>query len=97
MNPIELMTRYCAGDAEAFAALYAQMAPALFDDLLRAVPERCRAEELLQRVFAELHEHRATYVRGADPLPWLRAIASSLAREAPSRHWCPLLALRALF
>jgi RNA polymerase sigma-70 factor (ECF subfamily) len=70
-----LMARYCDGDAAAFEALYAAVAPRLFSYLLSLIGERATAEDLLQITFIKLHESRAVYVRGADPLPWLYTIA----------------------
>jgi RNA polymerase sigma-70 factor (ECF subfamily) len=69
------MGRYCAGDASAFHALYARVAPRLLGYLVSLVGERATAEDLLQLTFLKLHEARDLYVRGADPLPWLYTIA----------------------
>jgi RNA polymerase sigma factor (sigma-70 family) len=69
------MGRYCAGDAGAFHALYARIAPRLLRYLVSLVGERATAEDLLQLTFLKLHEARDLYVRGADPLPWLYTIA----------------------
>jgi RNA polymerase sigma-70 factor (ECF subfamily) len=70
-----LMARYCDGDAGAFAQLYAKVAPRLLGYLIGLIGERAAAEDLLQLTFMKLHEARAAYVRGADPLPWLYTIA----------------------
>jgi RNA polymerase sigma-70 factor, ECF subfamily len=71
----ELMGRYCDGDAGAFQALYAAVAPRLLAYLVGLIGERPTAEDLLQQTFLKLHEARAIYVRGADPVPWLYTIA----------------------
>ena len=71
----ELMTRYCDGDAAAFRALYARVAPRLLAYLLRMAGTRSAAEDLLQQTFLKVHRARASYVRDAEPLPWLYAIA----------------------
>jgi RNA polymerase sigma-70 factor (ECF subfamily) len=71
----ELMARYCDGEAAAFAALYARVAPRLLGYLVGLIGERAAAEDLLQLTFLKLHEARGAYVRGADPLPWLYTIA----------------------
>jgi RNA polymerase sigma-70 factor (ECF subfamily) len=63
-----LMARYCDGDREAFAALYGGLAPRLFAYLYGMIGERAAAEDLLQQTFLKLHEARAVYVRGADPV-----------------------------
>ena len=71
----QLMTRYCDGDASAFRELYALVAPRLFGYLTHMARDRAVAEDLLQQTFLKVHRARAAYVRGADPLPWIYAIA----------------------
>ena len=71
----QLMAQYCDGDAAAFRALYAQVAPRLHGYLLRMARDRPLADDLLQLTFLKVHRARAAYIRGADPLPWLYAIA----------------------
>jgi RNA polymerase sigma-70 factor (ECF subfamily) len=71
----ELMAQYCDGDASAFRALYALVAPRLLGYLLKMARERAVAEDLLQLTFMKLHRARGAYVRGADPLPWIYSIA----------------------
>jgi len=72
---IAAMERYCKGDASAFRELHAIVAPRLFTYVRCLVRDRALAEELLQQTFLKLHRARASYVSGADPLPWLYAIA----------------------
>lgn len=69
------MERYCNGEAEAFRRLYAVIAPRLLSYLLRMCRDRALAEDLLQQTFLKVHRARAVYVRGADPIPWMYAIA----------------------
>jgi len=70
------MMRYCVdGDAAAFATLYDIAAPRLFGYVLYLVRDRPLAEELVQQTFLKLHQSRAAYVAGADPIPWLHIIA----------------------
>jgi RNA polymerase sigma-70 factor (ECF subfamily) len=71
----DLMRRYCDGDADAFRELHAAVAPRLLGYLVRMAPDRAAAEDLVQVTFLKLHRSRAAYIRGADPLPWLFAIA----------------------
>src|ERR1700753_2419876 len=71
----ELMQRYCDGDAGAFRALYAAVAPRLYGYLLKMSRERALADDLLQQTFLKVHRARGAYVRGADPLPWIYSIA----------------------
>ncbi|HEY8141191.1 MAG TPA: RNA polymerase sigma factor [Kofleriaceae bacterium] len=71
----ELMARYCEGDAAAFRELHARVAPRLVAYLGRMCGERALAEDLAQQTFLKVHRSRAAYVRGADPVPWMFAIA----------------------
>jgi RNA polymerase sigma-70 factor (ECF subfamily) len=70
-----LMAQYVDGDAGAFRALYAAVAPRLHGYLWRMARDPAVADDLLQQTFLKVHRSRAAYVRGADPLPWLYAIA----------------------
>src|SRR5947208_855091 len=74
-EPKELMQRYCDGDASAFRELYALLAPRLLGYLLKMARSRAVADDLLQQTFLKVHRARAAYVRGADPVPWMYAIA----------------------
>ena len=74
-DDVELMGRYCDGDAEAFRELYARVAPKLLGYLTRMTGDRSVAEDLLQQAFLKIHRARGAYVRGADPSPWMYAIA----------------------
>jgi RNA polymerase sigma-70 factor (ECF subfamily) len=69
------MEQYCDGDGAAFRGLYEQTAPALLGYLVGLTHCRATADDLLQEAFLKLHNARATYVRGADPLPWMYTIA----------------------
>ena len=71
----DLMAQYCDGDANAFRALYALVAPRLLGYLVKMARERAVAEDLLQLTFLKIHRSRGAYVRGADPLPWIYSIA----------------------
>ena len=72
---IQLMGRYCDGDALAFQALYQLLAPRLYGYLARMTRDRAVADDLLQATFLKIHRARSAYVRGADPVPWMYAIA----------------------
>lgn len=71
----ELMARYCDGDATAFRALYALVAPKLFGYLVKLARQRALADDILQQTFMKVHRARGAYIRGADPVPWIYAIA----------------------
>jgi RNA polymerase sigma-70 factor (ECF subfamily) len=70
-----LMGRYCDGDAAAFHDIYSLLAPRLLAYATGLCGDRATAEDLLQQTFMKLHQARATYVRGANPIPWLYTIA----------------------
>jgi len=69
------MARYCDGDASAFRELYAAVSPRLYGYLVKMARHRSLADDLLQQTFLKVHRARAAYVRGADPVPWIYAIA----------------------
>jgi RNA polymerase sigma-70 factor (ECF subfamily) len=71
----ELMARYCDGDASAFRELYALVAPKLRGYLVKLARQRALADDILQQTFMKVHRARTAYVRGADPVPWIYAIA----------------------
>jgi RNA polymerase sigma factor (sigma-70 family) len=74
-SELELMGRYCDGDADAFRQLYALVSPRILTYLLRMSSDRSLAEDLLQLTFLKVHRARMAYVREADPMPWIYAIA----------------------
>ena len=74
-DPKDLMSKYCDGEARAFRELYALIAPRLFGYLVKMARDRSLADDLLQLTFMKVHRSRAAYIRGADPLPWVFAIA----------------------
>jgi RNA polymerase sigma-70 factor (ECF subfamily) len=82
----DLMQRYCDGDAGAFRELYAFVAPRLLGYLLKMARERALADDLLQQTFLKVHRARAAYVRGADPLPWIYAIAHRTFIDETRKH-----------
>src|ERR1700710_1648132 len=82
----DLMQRYCDGDAGAFRELYALVAPRLLGYLLKMSRERALADDLLQQTFLKVHRARATYVRGADPLPWIYSIAHRTFIDETRKH-----------
>jgi RNA polymerase sigma-70 factor (ECF subfamily) len=82
----ELMGRYCKGDASAFRELYSRIAPRLLHYLLHMSRDRALAEDLLQVTFLKVHRARGAYVQGADPLPWIYAIAHRTFLDAARKH-----------
>jgi RNA polymerase sigma-70 factor (ECF subfamily) len=82
----DLMTRYCDGDAGAFRELYTLVAPRLLGYLLKMARERALADDLLQQTFLKVHRARTSYVRGADPLPWIYSIAHRTFIDETRKH-----------
>lgn len=72
---IELMGRYCDGDARAFGELYGLIAGKILGYLVGLAGDRATAQDLLQVTFLKLHQAREHYVRGANPVPWIYTIA----------------------
>ena len=70
-----IMGRYCDGQTLAFHELYAALAPKLLGYLAGLAGDKATAEDLLQQTFMKVHQCRAAYVRGANPVPWLYTIA----------------------
>jgi RNA polymerase sigma factor (sigma-70 family) len=71
----QVMARYCDGEAAAFHRLYALLAPRVLAYLTGLLGDRAAAEDVLQQAFLKVHEARAVYVRGANPIPWIYTIA----------------------
>jgi RNA polymerase sigma-70 factor (ECF subfamily) len=69
------MGRYCDGEAVAFHRLYALLAPRILSYLVSLVGDRALAEDLVQQTFLKVHQSRGSYVRGANPVPWIYTIA----------------------
>src|SRR5262245_42983074 len=71
----ELMARYCDGDASAFRELHARVAPRLVGYLARMSGDRALAEDLAEPPCLDVRRARRSSGRGADPVPWMFAIA----------------------
>jgi RNA polymerase sigma-70 factor (ECF subfamily) len=76
-----LMGRYCDGEASAFHRLYALLAPRILGYLISLTGDRALAEDLLQQTFLKVHQSRSSYVRGANPVPWIYTIAHRTALD----------------
>jgi RNA polymerase sigma-70 factor (ECF subfamily) len=79
------MDRYAAGDASAFADLYDALAPRLYGFLIRQLRNATLAEDVLQQVMLQIHCARASYMSGAQVVPWAFAIARNLAVDSHRR------------
>jgi RNA polymerase sigma-70 factor (ECF subfamily) len=70
-----LMLRYAAGDASAFAPLYARHKDGLWRYLLRGSQNEAQAAELFQDVWANLIKARSSYQPSAKFSTWLYRLA----------------------
>jgi RNA polymerase sigma-70 factor (ECF subfamily) len=73
------MDRYAStGDASAFEALYDRLAPRLHAFIFRRTRHAAKTDDLLQQTFLQMHAARASFVHGAEVMPWAFAIARRL-------------------
>lgn len=86
------MERYAAGDDAAFALVYDALAPRLYGYLLRQTRENARAEDILQQTLLQIHRARASFIPGAEVMPWAFAIARRLLVDSVRRGRRELLA-----
>lgn len=69
------MARYADGDAPAFHAVFAELAPRLRLFLQRMGCSADVAEDLLQETFLRMHHARGSFARGKHVAPWAYSIA----------------------
>ena len=82
----ELMGRYARGEDSVFEQLYKMLAPRLYRFCRRLATHRPEADDLFQETLLRLHRARATYLTGANVLPWVFAIARSVHLDR-LRYW----------
>jgi len=87
----ELLKRVAAGDGEAFAELFARLAPRVLGFLVHLLRPRSLAEEALQETFLQIWLRAEDYQPGVgSPLAWMLRIARSrgvdLLRRETSRR-----------
>ena len=76
------LNRSAAGDTEAFAALYDATSCRIYGLVLTVVRSRCRAAEVTQAVYVEIHHRAATICTGsAAPLAAMLSLAHRRAVE----------------
>ena len=84
-----LMDRYCAGDVDAFSALFRRYVRKVVR-FVTPVVGPSHAEDCAQQVFIKIHQARGTFRSGARVAPWLFTIARHQAldhiRSAPRRR-----------
>ncbi len=76
-----LMVRYQAGDAEAFANLYAQLAPQLATYLAGLDPVLASDATIVDEVFTAMHETRRSYSPSQPFAGWVVAIVEHVTRR----------------
>jgi RNA polymerase sigma-70 factor, ECF subfamily len=76
-EPIEMINRAKAGDAEAWGALYREFAPAIFRFCRRALPTREDAEDATMEVFTKLRDKLHQYDPGRSFTAWLYKVAAN--------------------
>ena len=75
-----LLARAALHDRAAFAALYHATSAKLFGVILRIVPVRAEAEEVLQVAYLKVWRHAGRYSASrASPIAWMAAIARNAA------------------
>lgn len=75
----DLMLDYVNGDAKAFDALYAELAPEVRRVLRRRLRAPHKVDDALQKTFLNVHAARARYRPGAPVRPWVLTIARNVA------------------
>jgi RNA polymerase sigma-70 factor (ECF subfamily) len=82
----ELMGRYAAGEAEAFDQLLERHKRAVYGTLLRSVPTRTEAEDLLQEVFVKVIRAAPRWQPRARFTTWLYTLVRNTAIDAARRR-----------
>jgi RNA polymerase sigma factor (sigma-70 family) len=85
MTPDEdLMDAYCAGDIEAFDALYARFEPRLLR-FVRSFVGGAHAEDVVQQTFIRMHEQRHKFASGTRVGAWIFTIARNMSIDLKRR------------
>ena len=86
------MAAYATGDENAFARLFASLAPKMYGFFLRSFRDPSTCDELLQTTFLRIHRARTSYRPELAVRPWAFTIAAHVRRDELRRR--PLLANR---
>jgi RNA polymerase sigma-70 factor (ECF subfamily) len=92
-STLERLTRFRAGDGEAFAELYRLHSPAVFRFVLYMTGDAGRADDVTQDVFVWLVRHPAAFhVDCGELAAWLAGVARKYLqrRQREERRWAPL-------
>ena len=71
-----LMVAYARGDRDAFARLFARLAPRIHGFFLRSFGSPSMADDLMQTTFMKIHKARGSYRPDLPLRPWVFAIAA---------------------
>jgi RNA polymerase sigma-70 factor (ECF subfamily) len=82
-----LMAAYAAGDREAFARLFARLAPAVHGFFMRSFGNAAVADDLLQTTFLKVHRARGDYDPRLPLRPWLFTIAARVRVDELRRRY----------
>src|SRR5215472_585473 len=82
----QLMRRYAKGDDGVFEELYRLVAPRVYRFCSRLAMHQQEADDCFQDTMLRIHRARATYLDGADPLPWAFAISRSVYLDRLRYH-----------
>lgn len=90
-----LLARVADGDAAAFQSFYERTSAKLFGIVLRILPERQEAEDVLQEVYVSVWRKAATFDPAkASPITWAATVARNRAidrvRARPQRPHVPV-------
>src|SRR5690349_6381368 len=78
----DLVTRVCAGDAEAFRLIFERYSRPVISFIFDMVDDRALAEELTQETFVRAYRAIRTMRRETKLSTWLFGIARNVARES---------------
>jgi RNA polymerase sigma-70 factor (ECF subfamily) len=86
MDPVRMMKRLAAGDADAVRRLYELYGRAVFTVCYRSLGDRTLAEDATQHTFIQAWRAAESFQIGRDPAPWLYAIARRAAVDVYRRE-----------
>jgi RNA polymerase sigma-70 factor, ECF subfamily len=78
---MELLRRFVEGDMAAFETIFREAEPDIYRWLLRMVRDPAIAEDLVIETFWRVYRSRATFDWTQSLQPWVRRIATNVARD----------------
>jgi RNA polymerase sigma-70 factor (ECF subfamily) len=78
----ELMSRFTAGDEDAFRDILNKYKDGLYSFLMRFLNQRDLVEDVFQETFLQLYTSRSSFDTSRPIRPWLFTIAANKARDA---------------